>query len=59
MKHTPDFFLELISDIDRQKYAPLTSLKNIESVLAEFVHEYEIYDEMIEDLIKWHYLKPL
>ena len=57
MKHSHQYFLELLEDIDRGKFAPLTSIKNIESVLAEFIDEYPDYDAMIKDLQEWNYLK--
>ena len=59
MKTTPQYFLELLEDIDRGKFAPLTSIKNIEGVLLEFISEYDDYESMIEDLIEWHYIKEL
>ena len=57
MKHSHQYFLELLEDIDKGKFAPLTSIKNIEGVLAEFIHEYPDYETMIKDLQEWNYLK--
>ena len=55
--HKSELLLELLEDIDRGKLAPLTSVKNIEAVLAEFVDQYEDYAAMVDDLIEWHYIK--
>jgi hypothetical protein len=51
------YLVELLEDIDRGKIQPLTSVKNIEGVLAEFIHEYDSYDDMIRDLVEWNYIK--
>lgn len=59
MKPTAPYLLELLEDIERGKIQPLTSVKNIEAVLAEFVHEYDGYETMLEDLEEWNYVKLL
>lgn len=53
------FISELMMDIDRGKIVPLTSIKNIESILAEFVKEYPDYVSMLKDLEEWHYIELL
>lgn len=50
---------ELAEDIDRGKIQPLTSVKNIEEVIKEFVDSYESYEHMVEDLEQWNYVKLL
>lgn len=51
------FIIELLDDIDRHKVMPLTTIKNIESVLAEFVHEYPDYETMLKELQEFNYVK--
>lgn len=55
--HKSELLIELLEDIDRGKFVPLTSVKNIEAVLSEFVDEYEDYAKLTDDLIEWHYIK--
>lgn len=51
------FITELLQDIDAGKIQPLTTVKNIEGILAEFVSEYRDYDVMLSDLEEWGYIK--
>ena len=53
------FLSQLFDDIDRGRIEPLTSTKNIEGVLKEFVDEYDCYEAMIEDLREWNYVKTM
>lgn len=49
--------MELIDDIERDKIEPLTSVKNIEDILKEFIDLYPSYEEMLKDLEEWNYIK--
>lgn len=49
--------VELLEDIEAGKIQPLTTVKNIEGILAEFVNEYTDYDAMLKDLEEWNYIK--
>ena len=51
------FITELLQDIDSGKIQPLTTVKNIEGILAEFVSEYTDYDVMLSDLEEWGYIQ--
>jgi hypothetical protein len=51
------FLSQLFDDIDRGRIYPLTSTKNIEGVLKEFVDEYDCYEQLVDDLNEWHYIK--
>lgn len=53
------FITELLEDIETGRVIPLTSVKNIESILKEFVDEYSDYDVMLKDLEEWNYVKLL
>jgi hypothetical protein len=51
------YLVELMNDIDMGRIQPLTSVKNIEGILAEFVDEYDSYEDMLKDLEEWNYIK--
>lgn len=51
------FLSELIDDIEKDRIQPLTSVKNIEAILKEFIDLYPNYEEMLKDLEEWNYIK--
>lgn len=50
---------ELLDMIDRGKIQPLTTVKNIEDVLKEFIDVYPSIDDLLKDLEEWNYVKVL
>lgn len=50
---------ELLHMIDRGKIQPLTTVKNIEDVLKEFIDVYPSIDDLLKDLEEWNYVKVL